>query len=69
MGEYYYLETTARKEPSKILHKRGCINLATVMAGARFLGTFYRPADALLTARKIHRECVICPYCCAKNGS
>lgn len=69
MGEYYYLETVSRKQPFKMLHRRGCFNLSSVRGNAAFLGTFYRTADALLTAKKIYRDCVICPYCCTKKDT
>ncbi len=64
MGRYYYIEIRGVEGSVKILHKSGCIKHVILQKEMEFLGTFYRPADALLTARKRYRGCVQCPRCC-----
>lgn len=63
MGEYYYIELKYGHTTLPILHRTECIRANLSRKDIVFLGTFYRPADALLIAKKRFRKCTYCPQC------
>ncbi|MGM5531607.1 hypothetical protein ACP3UV_17325 [Mixta calida] len=64
MGEYYYIELKFGHKNLPLLHRKGCMKNTLPRENVIFLGTFYRPADALLTAKKAYKKCNYCSICC-----
>lgn len=64
MGEYYYIEIRKDFIEPNVLHKSGCLRHTLLNEKMNFIGTFYRPQDAFLTAKKRFKSCSYCKRCC-----